>query len=77
MFLPSLYNNLWEIYIKVLRTSLIPVKEKEKGLLTKGMLADIVILSEDIFATPPKELLQVKALMTMVDGKIVYEKESE
>ena len=48
-------------------------QEHQKGQLKEGYLADIVLLSEDIFQTKPEEIANVKALLTMVDGKIVYE----
>ncbi len=48
-------------------------QENQKGQLKAGMLADMVLLSEDIFAIPPEELAQVHPLVTMCDGRIVYE----
>ena len=46
--------------------------EQRKGTLAKGMLADIVILSTDIFAAPPERLLDAKIDVTIFDGKVVY-----
>ncbi len=48
-------------------------KEKEKGKLLPGMLADMVVLSQDIFTVPANELPRTQAVLTMVGGKIVYE----
>lgn len=48
-------------------------QEHEKGQLKEGYLADMVLLSEDIFQVPPEELKDVKPLFTMMDGKMVYE----
>ncbi len=48
-------------------------QEHEKGQIKPGYLADLVLLSEDIFQIPPEELDKVEPLMTMVNGKIVYE----
>jgi predicted amidohydrolase YtcJ len=48
-------------------------QEHEKGQLKEGYLADMVLLSDDIFQVPPEELKDVKPLFTMVDGKMVYE----
>jgi predicted amidohydrolase YtcJ len=48
--------------------------EKIKGQLKPGMLADIVVLSHDPRKIPPKELWQTKALLTIVGGRIVYDK---
>ncbi|HSE33051.1 MAG TPA: amidohydrolase [Pyrinomonadaceae bacterium] len=44
-----------------------------KGTITPGKLADLVILSRDIFAIDPKEIESVKVLATIVDGRLVYE----
>ncbi len=48
-------------------------QEDQKGQLKAGYLADIVLLSEDIFQTRPEEIDKVKPLLTMVDGKVVFE----
>ncbi len=47
--------------------------EHEKGILKEGYLADVVMLSEDIFQTPKEEMLRVKAMLTICDGEITYE----
>jgi predicted amidohydrolase YtcJ len=46
--------------------------EQRKGTLAAGMLADIVILSSDIFATPPDRLMDVRVDTTIFDGAVVY-----
>ena len=48
-------------------------QEGSKGQLRVGMLADIVLLSEDIFATPPEEIARAHPVLTVCDGRIVYE----
>lgn len=45
--------------------------EKEKGTLTPGKLADLAVLTQDIFHVSPSSLPETGALMTMVEGKIV------
>lgn len=47
--------------------------EHEKGILKQGYLADVVMLSEDIFQTPTDEMLRVKAVLTICDGEITYD----
>jgi len=47
-------------------------KEKEKGSLTPGKLADLAVLSQDIFTIPVPALMGTKSVMTMVGGKILY-----
>ncbi len=46
--------------------------EQDKGSLAPGKLADLVVLSKDIFAIPPREILGTKAVLTMVGGRIVF-----
>ncbi len=48
-------------------------QEHQKGQLKPGYLADLVLLSEDIFETAPEELDKVEVLMTIVNGKVVHE----
>jgi predicted amidohydrolase YtcJ len=50
-------------------------QEKEKGSLTPGKLADIIILSDDIFSIDPKTLPDVKVDETIVGGKVVWNRE--
>ena len=51
-------------------------QENEKGTITPGKLADLVILARDIFQIDPKEIEKVKVVMTIMDGGIVYEPRS-
>lgn len=46
--------------------------EGRKGFIKPGMLADIVVLSEDIFSLDPTKLKSVKVAYTIFDGKVVY-----
>ncbi len=46
--------------------------ENIKGSLEVGKLADFVVVSQNIFDLPPKDLLEVKTQMTVSGGKIVY-----
>jgi predicted amidohydrolase YtcJ len=43
-----------------------------KGKLIKGMYADMVILSDDYFTAGNEQVKHITALMTVVNGKIVY-----
>jgi hypothetical protein len=49
-------------------------QEKEKGSITAGKLADLVLLSEDIFAIAPEAIRNVKVDVTVVGGRIVYQR---
>jgi len=48
-------------------------QEKEKGSITPGKLADMVILSDDIFSIDPAKIRDVKVLKTFVGGKLVWD----
>jgi predicted amidohydrolase YtcJ len=48
--------------------------EHRKGTLATGMLADIVILSNDIFQNPPQSLKDTAVTVTIFDGKVVYQR---
>lgn len=48
-------------------------QESEKGVIADKMLADFVILSDDIFKIDPVNIEKVKVLTTVVGGKVVYE----
>ncbi|MBN1682177.1 amidohydrolase [Candidatus Bathyarchaeota archaeon] len=47
-------------------------EETLKGSIEVGKLADLIILDRDITDLPPEELLNVKVLTTIVNGKIVF-----
>ncbi len=46
--------------------------ENKKGRIKEGYLADLAILSQDILAAEPEDILKTKVLMTVVGGRIVY-----
>ncbi|MDF7812938.1 amidohydrolase [Hymenobacter sp. YC55] len=47
--------------------------ETNKGRLAVGQLADVVVLSQDIFTVPPPELPKTTSLLTFVGGQLVYD----
>jgi predicted amidohydrolase YtcJ len=47
--------------------------EKEKGSLEPGKLADLAVLSQDIFTIAPPEMPKTTSLFTIVGGKIVFD----
>jgi predicted amidohydrolase YtcJ len=49
-------------------------EEKEKGSIEVGKLADLVVWSGDITSTDYSQVIDAKALITIVGGKIAYEK---
>jgi predicted amidohydrolase YtcJ len=48
-------------------------REKTEGSLETGKLADLIILSKDLFTIEPPDILNEEVLVTMVGGKVVYE----
>jgi predicted amidohydrolase YtcJ len=51
--------------------------EQRKGTLAPGMLADVVVLSEDIFEAPVSRLASTRVTITVFDGKIVYRRDGQ
>jgi len=47
-------------------------QENEKGSIIQGKLADMVILSDNIFKIKPEAIQNVKVETTIVGGKVVY-----
>jgi hypothetical protein len=47
-------------------------QEHKKGSITPGKLADLVILSDNIFDLKPEAIRNVKVQTTIVGGKVVY-----
>jgi predicted amidohydrolase YtcJ len=48
-------------------------RESEKGSLTVGKLADLAVLSQDIFAIPAGKLPGTTSVLTLVGGRVVHE----
>jgi predicted amidohydrolase YtcJ len=49
-------------------------QEKEKGSLTPGKLADIVVLSKNIMTIPDDEIPTARVDLTILGGKVKYER---
>lgn len=47
--------------------------ENEKGTITKGKLADLAVLSQDVFRAPVPKLPKTGSILTIVGGKVVYD----
>jgi predicted amidohydrolase YtcJ len=48
-------------------------RERTEGSLEPGKLADLIVLSQDLFKIEPSEIGKMEVLTTMVGGKVVYE----
>ena len=46
--------------------------EREKGRLIPGAVADIAVLSADVFAVPPNELPSLHSVLTLIGGRPVH-----
>jgi predicted amidohydrolase YtcJ len=46
--------------------------ERDKGRLVPGMLADLAVLSQDIFTVPAEALPQTVSVLTIVGGRVAY-----
>ena len=47
-------------------------QEREKGTLTPGKLADLVVLGTDPLRTDPSEIKDISVDLTVVAGQVVY-----
>jgi predicted amidohydrolase YtcJ len=52
-------------------------EEENRGTLDDGMLADMAVLSTDIFASGPDEIAEAKADLTIIDGAVVHDRLGE
>ena len=49
-------------------------KEDKLGTIEVGKLADLVVLDRDYMTVPADDIRDLKSILTMVDGRIVYER---
>ncbi len=48
-------------------------EEQRKGSIEKGKLGDLVVLSDDYLACPPERIKDIRALVTVLGGRVVHE----
>jgi predicted amidohydrolase YtcJ len=48
--------------------------ESVKGMLAPGLLADLVLIDRDLTRIPPETIREANVLLTVVGGRVVYEK---
>ena len=48
-------------------------REKTEGSIEPGKLADLIVLSQDLFKIPPTEIVKTEVFLTFVGGKVVYQ----
>ena len=49
-------------------------EERDKGSIEPGKLADLVVLSDDIMTCPDKRIEQMQVQLTIVGGRVVFER---
>jgi len=47
--------------------------EQNRGVIKKGMLADLTMIDRDLTTIPPETIRDAKVIRTIVDGKVVFE----
>ena len=47
--------------------------ERETGTLAPGMLADLAVLSQDVFTVPTTALPATRSVLTLIGGRVVYD----
>jgi len=52
-------------------------EEDQKGRLARGLLADFVMLDRDLTRIPPETIRDAQVMMTVVGGRIVFERAAE
>jgi predicted amidohydrolase YtcJ len=72
--MPHHHQNLSDTLLSYTRdAAYAEFQEHVKGQLKPGYLADMVLLSDDIFEIPPENMKEVHPQMTIMGGKITYE----
>jgi predicted amidohydrolase YtcJ len=52
-------------------------REKTEGSIEPGKLADLIIVSQNIFEIDPHTIAQTKVEKTIVGGRVVYQSEAK
>jgi predicted amidohydrolase YtcJ len=58
-------HTIWGAYLQF--------SEKQKGSIEAGKLADMVVIDRDLLACPEDQIKDIQPLMTILDGKVVFE----
>ncbi len=73
-FLPQQRLSLEDtIHAYTLGAAIAGRNEAAEGSLETGKLADLIVISQDLFQIEPTQISKTEVLLTMVDGKVVYE----
>ncbi|QIB64542.1 amidohydrolase [Kineobactrum salinum] len=64
------------LQLMTINNAYITFEEDLKGSLEPGKLADLVVLSADLLTVPEEEIKEIKPLLTLLGGKVVFREES-
>jgi predicted amidohydrolase YtcJ len=62
------------IRLYTINNAYITHEEKSKGSLEVGKLGDLILIDRDVLTCPVKDVAETKVLLTVVGGKVVYER---
>lgn len=62
------------IYAYTFGSAYAEFQEHEKGSITKGKLADIIILDQNILNIAKEKILETNVMYTILGGKIIYQR---
>src|SRR5438552_11513666 len=62
------------LQLETINNAYLTFEETIKGSIEVGKLADLVVLPEDILACPDRDIERMSVLMTMVGGRVVYQR---
>jgi hypothetical protein len=48
-------------------------EDQERGVIKLGAKADLAVLSQDFYTVPVNEIDKTKSILTLMNGKIVYQ----
>jgi predicted amidohydrolase YtcJ len=62
------------LQVATINNAYLTFEEQTRGSIERGKLADLVVLPEDILTCPEKRIEQMLVAMTMVGGRVVYQR---
>jgi hypothetical protein len=75
---PEQKLTVWEsIYYYTWGSAHAEHQENVKGSIARGRLADFVVIDRDLFTVPTDEILEAKIEMTVVGGRIVWDRDGD
>jgi predicted amidohydrolase YtcJ len=66
-------SRLDALRMTTINAAYIGFEEQKKGSIEVGKLADLAILTADFLTVPEDQLMNIKAYITIVDGRVVHE----